>query len=315
VAYVFKDEETEAQYVAARAFTRRLEYRADLIQEFKRSKLASNYVSLANRLGRLPLPEEFVQYTGLIEKFGSPRQIERLTLCLIDNTAFQGSREQRREDILTYIATLRLENLKPPPITKLPVSIQSDIKSNWKTYGEALKEGEQFLFSIGKPEMVANVCAACPIGKQLPGHLYVHRSAEDELPPLLRVLLFAGKEIVGEHPYDLVKFAKDGRAVSFLLYKDFDTDAHPALLRSVKVFLPKATFDIREYSASENPPILHRKETFVLSTYPYFEIFRRLTEQEDTQGLLSSPDIGYRRAWECLLQSRGLKIKGHTLLE
>jgi DNA phosphorothioation-associated putative methyltransferase len=314
IAYVFKDEEVEAQYVANRAFTRRLEYRTDLIEEFKRSKLAVSFVELANRLGRLPLPEEFPKFSKLVEAFGSPNRIARLALGLIDQAAFQGSRDQRREDILTYLAMLRIENIKPPGISKLPVSIQSDIKANWKSYPDALKEGEQFLFSIGKQEVVASVCSKCTVGKQLPNHLYVHRSAEDELPPLLRVLLFAGKEIVGELPYDLVKFAKDGRAVSFLLYNHFDEDPHPALLRSVKVFLPKATFDIREYFNSDNPPILHRKETFVLASYPHFETFKRLSEQEVSLGLLSSPEIGYRRYWSNLLVSKGISFDGHNLV-
>lgn len=313
VAYVFKDEETEASYVANRAFTRRLEYRTDLIAEFKKSKLAVSYVGLANRLGRFPFPEEFPKYPKLIESFGSSNRIERLALGLIDQTAFQGSRDQRREDILTYLAMLRLENIKVPGISKLPMSIQGDIKAIWKTYTDALKEGEQFLFSIGRPEVVANVCATCKIGKQLPSHLYVHRSAEDELPPLLRILLFAGKEIVGELPYDLVKFAKDGRALSFLQYQNFDEDPHPALLRSVKVFLPKTTYDIREYLSSPNPPILHRKDTFVLPSYPHFERFRNLTEQEESLGLLSSPDIGYRRPWEDLLLSRRVRIQNHQV--
>lgn len=313
IVYVFKDYDAEAGYVANRAFTRRLEYRTDLIAEFKKSKLAVSYVELANRLGRLPFPDEFPKYSKLAEGFGSQKRIERLALGLIDHVAFQGSRDQRREDIITYLAMLRLENIKPPGISKLPLSIQGDIKALWKTYCDALKEGDQFLFSIGKPEVVAKVCRTCPVGKLLPSHLYVHRSAEDELPSLLRVIVFAGKQIVGELPYDLVKFATDGRAISFLQYQNFDEVPHPALLRSIKIYLPKATYGIREYLSSPNPPILHRKETFVLPNYPHFETFRKLTEQEEALELLSSPDIGYRRPWEELLVSQGVRIQNHKL--
>jgi DNA phosphorothioation-associated putative methyltransferase len=313
VAYIFKDQQAEVRFVANRAFTRRLEYRTDLIADFKKSKLAASYVALANKLGRFPFPEEFPKYHALVESFGSEKRIQRLTLSLIDPTAFEGSRAQRREDILTYLAMLKLSNVKPPGISKLPASIQADIKAIWRSYSDALREGEHFLFSIGKPDLVANTCNVCPVGKLLPSHLYVHRSAEDDLPPLLRVLIFAGKEIVGEIPYDIVKIATDGRAISFLLYKDFDIDPHPRLLRSVKVYLPRATFGIREYFDSDNPPILHRKETFVLASYPHFEKFKQLSEQEDAHGLLSSPDIGYRRAWDDLLRSHGIRIEGHRL--
>lgn len=315
VVYVFKDDDAEARYIASRAFTRRLEYRTDLIADFKKSKLAVSYVALANRLGRLPFPHEFPKYSKLAEGFGSQKRIERLALGLIDHEAFQGSRDQRREDILTYMAMLRLENIKPPGISKVPLSIQGDIKALWPTYRDALKEGEQFLFSIGKQEVVAKVCMTCPVGKLLPSHLYVHRSAEDELPSHLRIISFAGKQIVGELPYDLVKFATDGRAISFLQYQNFDEDPHPALLRSVKVYLPKATYGIREYLSSPNPPILHRKETFVLSTYPLFEKFRKLTEQEEVLGLLSSTNIGYQRPWQELLTSHGIRIENHEVLK
>ena len=313
VAYVFKDEEAEAQYLATRAFTRRLEYRTDLIEEFSKSRLARSYVSAANRLGRLPLPDEFPKYLKLVETFGSPKRIERLSLRHIDQEAFEGSKAQRREDILTYLAMLRLENIRPPGLHKLPPSVQGDVKAIWKNYSSTLAEGNQFLFSLGKPEVVDAACGNARIGKLLPRHLYVHRSAEDELPALLRVVIFAGTQIVGELPYDLVKIAKDGRAISFLLYKDFDSDPHPPLLRSVKVFLPKADFDTREYHNSVNPPILHRKETFVLPTYPHYQKFRCLTEQEESLDLLSTSDIGYRVPWEALLSSRGLVFKDHQV--
>lgn len=314
IAYVFKDEDYEARYIANRAFTRRLEYRTDLISEFQKSTLAESFVALANRLGRLPLPEEFPKYQTLLDTFGSPHRIQRLTLKLIDHAAFQGSKDQRREDIVTFLAMLRLQNIKPPGISKLPISIQSDIRAIWKSYGDALKEGEDFLFKLGKPEIVAKACTTCPVGKLLPKHLYVHQSAEDELPALLRVLIFAGKKIVGELAYDLVKLATDGRAVSFLHYGDFDQEPHPALLRSVKVYLPKATFDIREYFQSDNPPILHRKETVVLPDYPYYEAFKRLSAEEEAHGLLSLPDIGYRLQWNNLLSARGLEIKNYELV-
>jgi hypothetical protein len=48
-----------------------------------------------------------------------------------------------------------------------------------------------------------------------------------------------------------------------LSYPDFDRDPHPALLRSVKLSLQTLVLDCWDYAGSQNPPILHRKETFL----------------------------------------------------
>ncbi len=112
VGYVFKDDDAEQQYLADRAFTRRLEYRADLVAEFTTNAVAKRYVTLANQLGRTPLPEEFPNLTRLFELFGSPARLERLLLHAVDRAAFHGSREMRRQDIVTYLAMLRLQGIR-----------------------------------------------------------------------------------------------------------------------------------------------------------------------------------------------------------
>jgi len=119
---------------------------------------------------------------------------------------------------------------------------------------------------------------------------------------------------VGQVNYDVVKIATDGRAVSFLDYEDFDGNPHPPLLRSLRVFLPRASFGIRDYRGSDNPPILHRKDAFVGAHYPLFAKFRQLTEQEEALGLLSQPDIGFSASWQSILDARGLTIVDHQVV-
>lgn len=315
VAYVFKNEDLEARYLANRAFTRRLEYRTDLIEEFSKNKVARSFVRLANDLGRVPLPEEFPKYSKLLDNFGSPKRIERLTLQHINQEVFEGSRAQRKEDILTFIAMLRLERLKPPRLSLLPLSVQKDIKEIWKNYESALVEGTAFLFSLGEPKKVAAACRESSVGKLLPEDLYVHRTAEDDLPALLRIVVFAAQRIVGDLPYDLVKISIDGRKVSFLSYPNFDTDPHPRLAKAVKVYLPKADYVVRDYQMSPNPPILHRKETFVSRSYPYYEQFKQLTEQEEQLELLSSNTIGLQLGWEAMLRAKGVRLEGHQIVK
>lgn len=314
IAFVFKDERIEAQYIAQRAFTRRLEYRPDLIADFARNRGARRLIRLANKLGRVPIAEEFSGWAELLELFGSPQRIERLLLRTIDPQAFEGSREARREDILTYLAMLRLRGITPPKVGNLPASIRQDIKVVWGSYAKAVADATTFLFSLGEPVKVEAACRQSRVGKLLPGDLYVHTSAEDELPALLRLLLFAGKQIVGDVAYDVLKLSTHGRSLSFLRYPEFDSDPHPALHSSIRVYLPRADYSIRDYSRSDNPPILHRKDTLVTTSHPLYDQFRELTVQEKNLGLLSQPGIGFRREWLALLESKQLGLTAHALL-
>lgn len=313
IVYVFPDSGAESQFLASQAFARRLAYRTELIQEFARDPAGKKFVELANKLGRVPLPSEFRNYARLIDRFGSPHRIERLALAKIDPNAFEGSKAQKREDLLTYIAMTRFQGLKPPPIRSLPPTIQADLKSIWRDYPSALADAEDFLFSIGRPEKVKDAFAGVKTGKLVFDDLYIHRSVEEELPPLLRLISFAGRRIVGDVGHNIIKMSTDGRKVSFLYYENFDEDPHPALRFGVRVYLPKATYQIRDFSNSLNPPILHRKDALVSAAYPYYTIFRDLTDAEDKAGLLSRPGIGFKNQWDQFLESMNLRVKGHTL--
>ena len=47
-----------------------------------------------------------------------------------------------------------------------------------------------------------------------------------------------------------------------------------------------------------NPPVLHRKETFLTADHPLREKFARLTAQEEKHGLLDDTStIGTREGW------------------
>jgi DNA phosphorothioation-associated putative methyltransferase len=125
--------------------------------------------------------------------------------------------------------------------------------------------------------------------------------------------LFAARQVVGDVDYNVVKIRTDGRSVSFLKYDQFEADPHPALDHSVRVYLPKAEYAIRDYSESVNPPILHRKETMVDPLHQSYTVFAALTKQEEQPGLLSRSDIGTRQGWLAALTESGVGIEGHTI--
>jgi len=313
IAYVFRDETAESEHLAQLSITPAKRERADLFSRFSADLDAQKLLEVTRTLGRLPLPSEFDRYAELQLRFGSSSRIERLVSGLLNPQTLAEIKEIKRNDILTYLAMLRLRGVKPPPIRLLPPETQADIKLLWPSYKRAMQEGEQFLFSLAKPDLIREACFAAPVGKRLPSEIYLHRSSEESLPALLRVLLFAARQIVGEVEYNILKIALDGRKLSFLNYKDFDEEAHPLLMHSVRVHLPSASYAIRDYSSSENPPILHRKEAFVDPLYPDYATFAELTRQEDEAGLLSHPDIGFREQWQRRLSEEGIQIVGHTL--
>jgi DNA phosphorothioation-associated putative methyltransferase len=112
----------------------------------------------------------------------------------------------------------------------------------------------------------------------------------------------------------LIKFSHATAQVVYLFYPDFDQEAHPALQSSIQIDLITLIAKERDYSKTDNPPILHRKETFVNADYPDYDHFVWLTKQEEVLGLLDNAQgIGLRNAWEQRLRSRNLVIHGHAL--
>jgi DNA phosphorothioation-associated putative methyltransferase len=311
IAYIFKDEAAESACLVRLSIAPAKRERVDLLARFSADPEAQKLLGTTRALGRLPLPSEFGHYDGLLLRFGSRERLAQLVSGLLNPEQLAEARDTKKNDILTYFAMLQLRGLRPPRVRVLPAETQADIKLFWPSYQSAMIEGQEFLFNIAKPELIRDACLSAPVGKRLPSDFYVHRSAEESLPALLRVVLFAARQIVGELDYDILKISMDGRKVSFSKCKDFDEEPHPELLHSVRVHLPTASYVIRDYSSSENPPILHRKETLVGTDYPEHEVFAELTRQEEQLGLLSQPDIGFRKQWLNLLNHQGVKIIGH----
>ncbi len=314
VAYVFRDDQAEAEYLAQLALYRPVSFRETVRAEFSKDRTAQKYIAFTKVLGRTPLETEFKSLPRLIERYGSSSRIERIAKSLLDSDMLVSAQEERRVNILMFIAMLRLQGLTPPPIRSLSSEVQADVKMLWPNYKAAVQAGNDFLFELGKPGQIAEECKRARIGKKLPDALYVHKSAEAQLSPLLQLMVLTAKQIVGEVTYDLIKISTEGKKLSFLAYNDFENTPHPELAYSLKLFLPKASYDLRRYTESLNPPILHRKETFLDSLHPRYAEYAELTKQEEGHDLLSRSDIGTRNGWQALLAFRNLRIENNNLV-
>ncbi len=155
-----------------------------------------------------------------------------------------------------------------------------------------------------------------PYGKSLPGAHYVFRPNHNDLPqPLLAEIQRAQTAAVPAMAWNLLKLHLNEFALTFLSYPDFDNDPHPALAEATKINLNTGSVLRTDYRKRANPPILHRKETFLPPDDPRRMVFAAMTRREEEAGLYRDPSrIGLRVQWLTLLKRLGLAYEGHSLI-
>lgn len=281
-----------------------------LFEEHK--EILEPLVEFFKERGRLPRPEELATASELIAGFGSVPKAFRAVRTVLADEAWEDTENARRDDLLVFLALERFG--KRPRFSDLPLEIQYDIRAFWGAYTRACEEADELLFSLGDPDLVKESCDSASVGKVTPEALYIHRAGLELLPPRLRVFEGCARVMVGEvEGANLIKLDRTRPKISYLSYPQFDEIAHPSLETSVVVWLDTMAAKLYDFSGRENPPILHRKETFVPPEYPRRDLFARLTRQEERQGILEEPDIGTLNGWTRVLYERGLKVAGHVL--
>ncbi len=170
-------------------------------------------------------------------------------------------------------------------------------------------------FDAEQFQVIIRCCQNSLVGKLLPSALYIHRTALMALDSLLQSYEQQARVNNKIEAATLVKFSIDKPKVSYLFYPDFDSHPHPALQSSMVVDMKTLQVSYWNYENTDNPPILHRKETFVTSDYPDYESFAYLTHCEEALGLLeNSRFIGTRQEWQQRLNGYKIAFVGHYLV-
>jgi DNA phosphorothioation-associated putative methyltransferase len=155
-----------------------------------------------------------------------------------------------------------------------------------------------------------------PYGKKLPTAVYLMPTDPSLLPT--KLLDTIRRAVVAARPdpaWNLLKLHTDELAISFLSYPKFDVDPHPALAEATKINLNTGTVVRTDYKVRSNPPILHRKETFLPPSDQRVDVFAGLTRQEEQEGLYRDVSrIGLRMNWQALLKRKRLTYDGHRLI-
>jgi len=156
---------------------------------------------------------------------------------------------------------------------------------------------------------------AITFGKKLPDALYIHRDGIECLPVELREFLQKALSDLqlAEAPYDLVKFHIKAFKVSLLAYPTFWEAPYPELKTSITIDLITRRTKVSSYENSDNPPILHRKETFLPTGHPKIKEFSEITREAEEAGLFENLNtIGFKQNWLRQIKKKGLQlINGH----
>jgi hypothetical protein len=270
-------------------------------------------IAFVEERGRLPRSGELATASEIEREFGSLRAAFSTIRRVTGSERWKLIEDRARRNFVVYLALAAFGGR--PRFNDLPEDLQFDVRDLFGTYKNAIAEADRLLYGAGNLDAIDQAARTAPVGKLTPEALYVHVAALDELPPLLRVYEGCAQALAGKvEDATIVKLHREKPQVSYLSYPTFDRDPHPALATVVVARLGTLKLTYRDFRDSENPPILHRKETFVPMTYPRRATFARLTAQEDKLGLLSSSMIGTRNGWNEVLSSSGFEVRGHRVV-
>ena len=316
IYFIFRDEAQaeifRASRFRSRTTTPRIRHTNKRFEDYQ--QLLSPLMAFFTERGRLPIKDELASEIAINSEFGSLRRAFQVIVQATDTEEWGAITHTRQQDLMVYLALTKFGHR--PRIGQLAIEVQNDIKILFGSYRQACEQADEMLFGLGDLSCIASCCRKSKIGKILPDSLYVHVSALEEIDPVLRLYEGCASRTIGRMDgATIIKFSTTKPKISYLFYPKFDTDPHPSLHTSMQVDLRDLKVTYRDYDSSDNPPILHRKETFVSQAYPRYEKFSKLTLQEERWGLLDNPKtIGTRKGWLDRLEKCCADLQGHRVV-
>ena len=266
--------------------------------------LLDEFWSATLGLGRLPEATEFGRISELREQIGTPKQALRLLVQKGGAEEIKRTAENRRRDLLVYVALANLR--KRVPFGHLSPSLQTDIRAFFGNYTRALEKGLELLYAAGDPGEIEVACDGLNLGWQDEQALYFHRSLLTELPPVLRAYVGCATALFGDvSQADVVKLHKATGKATFLVYDDFDGNPLPVLRQRIKVNLRTRWVEVFDHS--QDGQLLFYKERLLAVADPRQTQLRAFSAKVRKLGV---PDIfgtrPYREEFARLRDEAGL---------
>ena len=308
-----KAESFRAFRVYSRLSTPQIQTRTKNFEEHQ--ELLIPLMDFYTRRGRLPIKDELPTEIKIKDKFRSYQRAFKIIQQATSKAEWDEIAEKRRQDLLVYLALGKFSGR--PTIRKLAPEIKADVKALFGNYKQACNLADQLLVEIGDMQKITNLCQRSNLGKQLNNAIAVHVSALEKLPPLLRLYEgCASRNFYRLENANIIKIYYNKPKVTYLVYPEFDTQAHPPLKATMEVDLHNLSVIYHDISDETNPLILHQKDTLVAPDYPSYKKFVRLTKKEQKSGLLENRDAIRRLyGWLRCLKEHEVQIEGHKLSE
>ncbi len=312
---VFRHEDRAESFRAIRVYSRlstpRVQAQVRNFDDYR--ELLTPLMDFYTKRGRLPIKGEIASETAIKAEFRSYQRAFKVILQATDRKEWEEIAEKRRQDLLVYLALGKFSGR--PTIRKLAPEVKADVKALFGNYKQACTIADFLLVQVGDMKKIANLCETSNIGKQLNDAIAVHVSALEKLPPLLRLYEgCASRNFYRLENANIVKLYYNKPKITYLVYPEFDTKAHPALQATMEVDLHNLSVTYHDISDETNPLILHQKDTLVAPDYPSYNKFVRLTKKEQKSGLLENTDAIRRlHGWMRCLREHEVKIEGHKL--
>jgi hypothetical protein len=228
-------------------------------------ELLEAFWRLAVELGRMPAPEEFARHSELVEAVGSAKRGITLLERRGGADALKRAAESRRNDLLVYLGLANLR--KKVPFGHLSPRLRLDVREFFGNYQRALQDGLELLYAAGDPGEIELACEDLRVGWQDEQALYVHRSAVDLLPAVLRAYVGCATALFGDVAQaDIIKIHKASGKVTFLVYDDFEAKPLPELQHRIKVNLK--TRWVQAFDHRGSGQLLFFKERFLAPDHP-----------------------------------------------
>lgn len=262
---VFRDSIEEQEFLLRRhKITRTWNYKTTSLSKKKTAKISQakftehrsifdSFWATTLDLGRLPANDEFDFSDEIRTLVGSHASAFKSLSEFFDTSDFKTAEKKRRDDLLVYFAMSLFE--KRRPYTKLPVSLQRDIKAFFNNHTGALDHARELLFSVGDPGIITTHCNLnyqdLNTGQLDSGHSYtIHKSKEPLLTPTLRTYIGCAGTLYGDmSDVDLIKIHMTSGKVTFLEYDDW-SKPEPKLVYRIKVRMRDQDFDVFDHRTS-----------------------------------------------------------------